>query len=75
MISSLLFVFLLSLNTDALAPPIKQKARFKIKDATCHLRPRNKEKHREATRQSQQGDTKPPARLRSTFTSPFEMSM
>ncbi|XP_075867325.1 signal peptide, CUB and EGF-like domain-containing protein 1 isoform X1 [Nelusetta ayraudi] len=41
--------------TDALAPPIKQKARFKIKDAKCLLRPRNKEKHREATRQNQQG--------------------
>uniref|UniRef100_A0A671VVD0 Signal peptide, CUB and EGF-like domain-containing protein 2 n=1 Tax=Sparus aurata TaxID=8175 RepID=A0A671VVD0_SPAAU len=26
--------------TDMLAPPIKQKARFKIKDAKCHLRPR-----------------------------------
>uniref|UniRef100_A0A3P8U3K0 Signal peptide, CUB and EGF-like domain-containing protein 1 n=1 Tax=Amphiprion percula TaxID=161767 RepID=A0A3P8U3K0_AMPPE len=25
---------------DTLAPPIKQKARFKIKDAKCHLRPR-----------------------------------
>ncbi|XP_043394026.1 signal peptide, CUB and EGF-like domain-containing protein 1 isoform X8 [Chelonia mydas] len=29
---------------DSLAPPIKQKARFKIKDAKCHLRPRSKEK-------------------------------
>uniref|UniRef100_A0A8C9Y443 Signal peptide, CUB and EGF-like domain-containing protein 1 n=1 Tax=Sander lucioperca TaxID=283035 RepID=A0A8C9Y443_SANLU len=26
---------------DTLAPPIKQKARFKIKDAKCHLRPRH----------------------------------
>ncbi|MGH0122056.1 UNVERIFIED_CONTAM: hypothetical protein FKN15_001781 [Acipenser sinensis] len=33
---------------DTSAPPIKQKARFKIKDAKCHLRPRNKEKLREA---------------------------
>uniref|UniRef100_A0A3Q3BLT6 Signal peptide, CUB and EGF-like domain-containing protein 1 n=1 Tax=Haplochromis burtoni TaxID=8153 RepID=A0A3Q3BLT6_HAPBU len=32
---------------DTLAPPIKQKARFKIKDAKCHLKPRNKEKHRD----------------------------
>uniref|UniRef100_A0A6Q2YLR2 Signal peptide, CUB and EGF-like domain-containing protein 2 n=1 Tax=Esox lucius TaxID=8010 RepID=A0A6Q2YLR2_ESOLU len=37
------------------APPIKQKARFKIKDAKCHLRPRNKEKHRETTKPSLQG--------------------
>ncbi|KAM6987101.1 signal peptide, CUB and EGF-like domain-containing protein 1 isoform 1-T1 [Aplochiton taeniatus] len=35
---------------DSLAPPVKQKARFKIKDAKCHLRPRNKDKHREASR-------------------------
>lgn len=69
-VCSLFFVFLLSLNTDALAPPIKQKARFKIKDAKCHLRPRNKEKHREATRPSQQGDTKPPAWF-SNFRLPF----
>uniref|UniRef100_A0A8C6P3F5 Signal peptide, CUB and EGF-like domain-containing protein 1 n=1 Tax=Nothobranchius furzeri TaxID=105023 RepID=A0A8C6P3F5_NOTFU len=27
-------------NTDPLAPPIKQKAKFKIKDAKCHLSPR-----------------------------------
>ncbi|XP_069012421.1 signal peptide, CUB and EGF-like domain-containing protein 1 isoform X3 [Embiotoca jacksoni] len=40
---------------DTLAPPIKQKARFKIKDAKCHLRPRNKEKHRDSSRQSVQG--------------------
>uniref|UniRef100_A0A8C3AI56 Signal peptide, CUB and EGF-like domain-containing protein 1 n=1 Tax=Cyclopterus lumpus TaxID=8103 RepID=A0A8C3AI56_CYCLU len=40
---------------DTLAPPIKQKARFKIKDAKCHLRPRNKEKHRDSSRQSLQG--------------------
>lgn len=37
-------------------PPIKQKARFKIKDAKCHLKPRNKEKHRDATRQTLQGE-------------------
>ncbi|XP_041443794.1 signal peptide, CUB and EGF-like domain-containing protein 1 isoform X2 [Xenopus laevis] len=37
---------------DALAPPITQKARFKIKDAKCHLRPRSKEKIRESGRQS-----------------------
>ncbi|KAK6482756.1 signal peptide protein [Huso huso] len=35
---------------DTLVPPIKQKARFKIKDAKCHLRPRNKEKLKEASR-------------------------
>ncbi|KAM8884343.1 signal peptide, CUB and EGF-like domain-containing protein 1 isoform 5-T5 [Synchiropus picturatus] len=40
---------------DPLAPPIKQKARFKIKDAKCHLRPRNKEKHRDAAKQNLQG--------------------
>lgn len=41
-------------QTDTLAP-IKQKARFKIKDAKCHLRPRNKEKHRELLKHSLQG--------------------
>lgn len=40
---------------DTLAPPIKQKARFKIKDAKCHLRPRNKEKHRDLLKQGLQG--------------------
>ncbi|TMS02715.1 Signal peptide, CUB and EGF-like domain-containing protein 1 [Larimichthys crocea] len=40
---------------DTLAAPIKQKARFKIKDAKCHLRPRNKEKHRDSSKQSLQG--------------------
>uniref|UniRef100_A0A3Q1CRY4 Signal peptide, CUB and EGF-like domain-containing protein 1 n=1 Tax=Amphiprion ocellaris TaxID=80972 RepID=A0A3Q1CRY4_AMPOC len=40
---------------DTLAPPIKQKARFKIKDAKCHLRPRNKERHRDSSRQNLQG--------------------
>ncbi|XP_067437163.1 signal peptide, CUB and EGF-like domain-containing protein 1 isoform X3 [Thunnus thynnus] len=40
---------------DTLAPPIKQKARFKIKDAKCHLRPRNKEKHRDSSKQNLQG--------------------
>ncbi|KAG7270683.1 hypothetical protein CRUP_030410 [Coryphaenoides rupestris] len=34
------------------APPITQKARFKIKDAKCHLKPRNKEKHRDSSRQT-----------------------
>ncbi|XP_041441775.1 signal peptide, CUB and EGF-like domain-containing protein 1 isoform X2 [Xenopus laevis] len=38
---------------DSVAPPITQKARFKIKDAKCHLRPRSKEKIRESGRQSQ----------------------
>uniref|UniRef100_H3CFP6 Signal peptide, CUB and EGF-like domain-containing protein 1 n=1 Tax=Tetraodon nigroviridis TaxID=99883 RepID=H3CFP6_TETNG len=38
-------------DTDTLAPPIKQKARFKIKDAKCHLRPRNKKKSRDSSRQ------------------------
>uniref|UniRef100_A0A7N8WJ95 Signal peptide, CUB and EGF-like domain-containing protein 1 n=1 Tax=Mastacembelus armatus TaxID=205130 RepID=A0A7N8WJ95_9TELE len=38
-----------------LVPPIKQKARFKIKDAKCHLRPRNKEKHRDLSKQNLQG--------------------
>ncbi|KAF7237648.1 Signal peptide, CUB and EGF-like domain-containing protein 1 [Varanus komodoensis] len=36
---------------DVLAPPIKQKARFKIKDAKCHLRPRSKEKIKDAGKQ------------------------
>uniref|UniRef100_A0A8D3DIQ9 Signal peptide, CUB and EGF-like domain-containing protein 2 n=1 Tax=Scophthalmus maximus TaxID=52904 RepID=A0A8D3DIQ9_SCOMX len=44
------FIFLL-LWKDTLVPPIKQKARFKIKDAKCHLRPRNKEKHRDVSKQ------------------------
>lgn len=44
-----------------MAPPIKQKARFKIKDAKCHLRPRNKEKQREASRSSPQGVKNPSA--------------
>uniref|UniRef100_A0A8D2MAN1 Signal peptide, CUB domain and EGF like domain containing 1 n=1 Tax=Zonotrichia albicollis TaxID=44394 RepID=A0A8D2MAN1_ZONAL len=33
------------------APPIKQKARFKIKDAKCHLRPRSKEKTKDSGKQ------------------------
>ncbi|KAK3544148.1 hypothetical protein QTP86_002965 [Hemibagrus guttatus] len=41
--------------TEALAQPVKQKARFKIKDAKCHPRPRNKEKHRDGAKQSLQG--------------------
>nr|XP_056702036.1 signal peptide, CUB and EGF-like domain-containing protein 1 isoform X3 [Euleptes europaea] len=36
---------------DILAPPIKQKARFKIKDAKCHLRPRTKEKIKDVGKQ------------------------
>uniref|UniRef100_A0A3Q2QTG4 Signal peptide, CUB and EGF-like domain-containing protein 1 n=1 Tax=Fundulus heteroclitus TaxID=8078 RepID=A0A3Q2QTG4_FUNHE len=36
------------IQPDPLAPPIKQKAKFKIKDAKCHLSPRNKEKHRDS---------------------------
>ncbi|MEQ2181942.1 hypothetical protein GOODEAATRI_016916 [Goodea atripinnis] len=40
------------MNTDPLAPPIKQKAKFKIKDAKCHLSPRNKEKHRDSSKQN-----------------------
>lgn len=43
------------MDEDTLAPPIKQKARFKIKDAKCHLRPRNKEKHRDSSKQNLQG--------------------
>uniref|UniRef100_A0A8C6P410 Signal peptide, CUB and EGF-like domain-containing protein 1 n=1 Tax=Nothobranchius furzeri TaxID=105023 RepID=A0A8C6P410_NOTFU len=42
-------------NTDPLAPPIKQKAKFKIKDAKCHLSPRNKEKHKDLSKQNIQG--------------------
>lgn len=50
-----LCVFVPWTDKDTLAPPIKQKARFKIKDAKCHLRPRNKEKHRDSSRQNLQG--------------------
>ncbi|KAM9229195.1 signal peptide, CUB and EGF-like domain-containing protein 1 isoform 3-T3 [Dugong dugon] len=32
-------------------PPIKQKARFKIRDAKCHLRPRSRERAKEVPRQ------------------------
>lgn len=39
-------------STDSLAPPIKQKARFKIKDAKCHLRPRSKEKTKDSGKQA-----------------------
>lgn len=39
-------------STDSLAPPIKQKARFKIKDAKCHLRPRSKEKTKDTGKQA-----------------------
>ncbi|XP_064276646.1 signal peptide, CUB and EGF-like domain-containing protein 1 isoform X1 [Passer domesticus] len=38
--------------SDSLAPPIKQKARFKIKDAKCHLRPRSKEKPKDSGKQA-----------------------
>uniref|UniRef100_A0A4W5MLH3 Signal peptide, CUB domain, EGF-like 1 n=1 Tax=Hucho hucho TaxID=62062 RepID=A0A4W5MLH3_9TELE len=48
-----------ALLTYTLPPPIKQKARFKIKDAKCHLRPRNKEKHRETSKPSLQGGPLP----------------
>ncbi|XP_077025217.1 signal peptide, CUB and EGF-like domain-containing protein 1 isoform X2 [Tamandua tetradactyla] len=37
--------------SDALATPLKQKARFKIRDAKCHLRPRSQEQAKEAPRQ------------------------
>ncbi|KAH0616404.1 hypothetical protein JD844_027468 [Phrynosoma platyrhinos] len=36
---------------DILAAPVKQKARFKIKDAKCHLRPRSKEKMKDVGKQ------------------------
>uniref|UniRef100_A0A8C3MS22 Uncharacterized protein n=1 Tax=Geospiza parvula TaxID=87175 RepID=A0A8C3MS22_GEOPR len=41
--------------SDSLAPPIKQKARFKIKDAKCHLRPRSKEKTKDSGKQAVSG--------------------
>uniref|UniRef100_A0A671T2Z5 Signal peptide, CUB and EGF-like domain-containing protein 1 n=1 Tax=Sinocyclocheilus anshuiensis TaxID=1608454 RepID=A0A671T2Z5_9TELE len=44
----------ISCPSETLAQPVKQKARFKIKDAKCHLRPRNKEKHREMGKQGLQ---------------------
>ncbi|TRY97717.1 hypothetical protein DNTS_006367 [Danionella cerebrum] len=40
--------------SEVLAQPVKQNARFKIKVAKCHLRPRNKEKHRDAGKQGLQ---------------------
>ncbi|XP_061107774.1 signal peptide, CUB and EGF-like domain-containing protein 1 isoform X1 [Conger conger] len=40
---------------ESVATPIKQKARFKIKDAKCHLRPRNKETHSDAPINLQEG--------------------
>ncbi|XP_072915247.1 signal peptide, CUB and EGF-like domain-containing protein 1 isoform X3 [Hemitrygon akajei] len=40
---------------DPLAPPIKQRARFKIKDAKCHLRPRIKERIKDSLKQSMSG--------------------
>lgn len=47
------------MRKDILAPPIKHKARFKIKDAKCHFRPRNKEKARDSSRQSVPGKALP----------------
>uniref|UniRef100_A0A8C1EPL9 Signal peptide, CUB domain, EGF-like 1 n=1 Tax=Cyprinus carpio carpio TaxID=630221 RepID=A0A8C1EPL9_CYPCA len=44
----------ISCPSEMLAQPVKQKARFKIKDAKCHLRPRNKEKHRDMGKQAGQ---------------------
>uniref|UniRef100_A0A8C1LXL1 Signal peptide, CUB and EGF-like domain-containing protein 2 n=1 Tax=Cyprinus carpio TaxID=7962 RepID=A0A8C1LXL1_CYPCA len=46
----------ISCPSEMLAQPVKQKARFKIKDAKCHLRPRNKEKHRDMGKQGLQDD-------------------
>uniref|UniRef100_A0A3B4B5E2 Signal peptide, CUB and EGF-like domain-containing protein 2 n=1 Tax=Periophthalmus magnuspinnatus TaxID=409849 RepID=A0A3B4B5E2_9GOBI len=43
-------------DLNTLGPPVKQKARFKIKDAKCHLRPRNKEKHRELLKHTLQDE-------------------
>lgn len=43
------------ISTDSLAPPIKQKARFKIKDAKCHLQPRSKEKNKGSGKQTHIG--------------------
>uniref|UniRef100_UPI004038BCD6 signal peptide, CUB and EGF-like domain-containing protein 1 isoform X2 n=1 Tax=Callospermophilus lateralis TaxID=76772 RepID=UPI004038BCD6 len=37
--------------SDAPSAPIKQKARFKIRDAKCHLRPRSRERAKETPRQ------------------------
>ncbi|PIO04950.1 hypothetical protein AB205_0087820, partial [Aquarana catesbeiana] len=41
--------------TDSVGPPITQKARFKIKDAKCHMRPRSKDKMKESTKQPMTG--------------------
>lgn len=46
----------ISYPSEMLAQPVKQKARFKIKDAKCHLRPRNKEKPRDMGKQGLQGE-------------------
>ncbi|KAM6162212.1 signal peptide, CUB and EGF-like domain-containing protein 1 isoform 1-T1 [Erethizon dorsatum] len=37
--------------SDASTAPIKQKARFKTRDAKCHLRPRSRERAKETQRQ------------------------
>ncbi|XP_011785558.1 PREDICTED: signal peptide, CUB and EGF-like domain-containing protein 1, partial [Colobus angolensis palliatus] len=39
------------LSPDAPATPIKQKARFKIRDAKCHLRPHSQARAKETARQ------------------------
>ncbi|XP_022527542.1 signal peptide, CUB and EGF-like domain-containing protein 1 isoform X2 [Astyanax mexicanus] len=41
--------------TETLAQPVKQKARIKIRDAKCHLKPHSKEKYRDVAKQSLQG--------------------
>ncbi|XP_056373359.1 signal peptide, CUB and EGF-like domain-containing protein 1 isoform X1 [Hyla sarda] len=38
--------------SDPIGAPITQKARFKIKDAKCHLRPRSKDKSKDSGKQS-----------------------
>lgn len=46
-------------SPGAPATPIRQKARFKIRDAKCHLRPRSREPAKEAPRQLLLGEWAP----------------
>ncbi|XP_078529994.1 signal peptide, CUB and EGF-like domain-containing protein 1 isoform X1 [Lissotriton helveticus] len=48
-----------SICADPIAPTVTQKARFKIKDAKCHLRPRNKEQVKDDNKQASIGGQSP----------------
>jgi hypothetical protein len=47
------------LSPDAPTAPLKQKTRFKIRAAKCHLRPRSRERAKEALRQPLLGEWPP----------------